>query len=372
LNAAKNNIISSVNQEITIDQNGLQGKEVDTGSDSIDGYSPNQVWLVNNMLAFTQDGWNTASLALGELNVNGTNMYGLCASVLIGQIIAGNQLTIENDDNTFTVDGQGATLTNATLSVLGNSGKNNILLDPQHGFKIQSLVNNAFVDKFYVDLAGNVTFGGVLNGASGTFSGTINATIGSNIAGWTTSATALTSPSGDFIGSNGNFKIGKLTVTGSTAKFDGTIYARNLDPSNPVQGTQITNIVADTITSGTINGIHINGSTITWPGVSMNATSLGASVIQFSNSIGIGKSNGTFIQTPSIAVNYQSGNNDNIVLDTYNLYLGHNLGTSIQFRTANLFTSDGSQAQNRVITLYDTDNNSHTLVFTSGLLTSMN
>ena len=63
LDSALIQVLSGENQEITIDEHGLTGKEyVDTIAD----YDPHQVKLTSSMLAFTKDNWETASLGLGK------------------------------------------------------------------------------------------------------------------------------------------------------------------------------------------------------------------------------------------------------------------------------------------------------------------
>jgi hypothetical protein len=169
LDASKNAVISGSAQDVIINQNGLRGRSaVGTGL-----YSPEQVWLINNMLAFTDDNWTSAKLALGKISTSSGSAFGLAGEVIVGNILAGNNLTITNESNTFNVNGAGATLTNATLTVNTTSGKTKIFLDPTNGIKIQGLVGGSWQDKFYADSNGNVIFSGNLSGATGTFSGNL-------------------------------------------------------------------------------------------------------------------------------------------------------------------------------------------------------
>jgi hypothetical protein len=85
LNAALNNVISSTNQEIVIDQNGLTGKQMLSAG----VYDPRQVKLVNNMLAFTKDNWQSSSLALGLINVTSGSAYGIIMDEIQIAIIKG-------------------------------------------------------------------------------------------------------------------------------------------------------------------------------------------------------------------------------------------------------------------------------------------
>ncbi|MDD3041259.1 hypothetical protein, partial [Bacteroides sp.] len=84
LDASKNRLINSTNQEVIIDEVGLRGKQrLENGS-----YSPEQVWLTKNTLAFTDDGWNTVKTALGKVDLgNGTTAYGLIADAIVTGVL---------------------------------------------------------------------------------------------------------------------------------------------------------------------------------------------------------------------------------------------------------------------------------------------
>jgi hypothetical protein len=73
LDASRNSIINSSNQEILINTNGLRARTLDPNTGL---YDPNQVWLTSNLLAFTDDNWNTAKLALGKITWNGNTLFG--------------------------------------------------------------------------------------------------------------------------------------------------------------------------------------------------------------------------------------------------------------------------------------------------------
>ena len=238
LNAATNNVISGSAQNITLTENGLRGRqEISAGI-----YSPKQWWAVNNMIAFTDDNFATSKMAIGELSLPGGGTgYGICAPFLIGSIIAGNQLTITNKNNKFTVDGSGATLIDATLNITNSANTNQILLDTSNGIKIRSKIGGTWIDTFYADTSGNLHFTGDLSGATGTFSGTLNA---ATINGGTINSTTI----------NGG------SINGVTGTFSGNIYAANLQ--GQVQDSQIASLTANKITAGTINSITLKSSTI--------------------------------------------------------------------------------------------------------------
>jgi hypothetical protein len=138
LDATVNNLISNSNREITIDQTGLRGR----ASDGVGGYESNQVWLTNNVLAFSNDGFESAKLALGQIPLpEGGTAYGLVADVIVGRILAGNQLTITNEGSNFTLDSLGARLSNASFTL--ENTKSKITLDPTDGIKIQKKVSGS-------------------------------------------------------------------------------------------------------------------------------------------------------------------------------------------------------------------------------------
>lgn len=229
LNAAVNTVISGSAQNITLADYGLRGRQIlDDGT-----YSLKELWMVNNMLAFSDDGFATAKLAIGEIAISGsTTAYGVAGDVIIGNMIAGNNLTITNSNNKFTLDGNGAILTDATLSITNSTNTNKIFLDPENGIKIQKNAGGTWTDTFYADTAGNLHFTGDLSGATGTFSGNI---------------TAATITGG--------------TINGTTGTFSGNIYAANLQ--GLVTNNQISSLSADKITAGTINAVTIKASTVT-------------------------------------------------------------------------------------------------------------
>lgn len=256
LDATTNNLISNSNQEILINQNGLRARNYDGST-----YSLKQAWLVNNVLAFSDDGFQTSKLALGEITLPaGGTAYGLVGDVIIGRILAGNTLTIANDANNFVLDETGATLNNAKFSIQNTNTK--IVIDPTalNAFVIQKNEGGTFNNKFWVDNTGNVNFSGTLSGATGTFSGTLSATVG-NIGTLVIDANGLKTADGlNYLRGNGDLKWGGLSIIGGTATFNGNIFADKL--VGAVSYTQLTDIPANKITSGTMSGYRVSGGSI--------------------------------------------------------------------------------------------------------------
>lgn len=298
LNAAVNNVVSNDNQDIAIDQHGLRARQWNADTEE---YDPKQIWMVNNMMAFSDDGFQTARLALGEIeSPDGGTAYGLVADVIVGRLLAGNSLTISNDNNNFILDSTGATLNNAKFNI--QTTNTQITIDPtgNRPFRILRNEGGTWVDKFWVNNAGNVNFAGTLSGANGTFSGTLSATTG-NIGTLVIDSNGLKTADGNnFLKGNGNLKWGGLSIIGGTATFTGDIYANKI--VGQIVNTQIapaaisddkisTGVSAGKITTGSMAGDRIYGGTIGFPGVQMGTTSAGYSYINATGGISLNAGN---------------------------------------------------------------------------------
>jgi len=130
------------NQNIEIGERGIFLKD--------DRYPGEEVGMLNNIIAFTQDGWDTASLSITP--------NGVYAPALYSQIIASSILTIENTAGTFFVDENGVTLDGLALTI----------------------TNNNFVefDESYNNLTFNATNGIIAENTTDKIKATLNATDG--------------------------------------------------------------------------------------------------------------------------------------------------------------------------------------------------
>ena len=84
--------LASTAEETLIDATGYTGKRIisDTGE-----YDPHQIKIISSNIVFTNDGWNTSKLAIGEINIgNGETIYGINGEAIIGEMIIGNTLQI--------------------------------------------------------------------------------------------------------------------------------------------------------------------------------------------------------------------------------------------------------------------------------------
>jgi len=270
LNATVNNLVSTSDQDIIIDGAGLRGRQWNGVT-----FDDEQVWLTNNVLAFTDDDWATAKVALGRVDVGGVTHYGLVADTIVGNLIAGNTLTIQNEDLSFVVDATGVSISNGSISLETDSSR--VYIDPTNGIKIQGNTGGTWVDRFYADGSGNLVFSGDLSGATGTFSGSISASSGT-IGGWNINSNSLYDNLGNYIRSNGKIKLGALSIDGSTASFSGTIYADNI--YGTINGGQIgSGINAGYVTTGSMSGSRVWGGTI--GGAGNAQINLGSTVTSF-------------------------------------------------------------------------------------------
>lgn len=175
LDVSKNSIMSSTNQDISWDGTGFKLRKTDGNG----GYTDKQTWFVNNSIMMTDDNWQTAKVAIGEMSdgKNGT-IYGIAADMIMGKLIAGENLIIESYKSqdgktiqTFKVDGDGVKLYNGNFTVAND--RNMIIIDPDKGFVIGTNrlisydddgneIYNESERKVYTDTDGNVYFSGVL------------------------------------------------------------------------------------------------------------------------------------------------------------------------------------------------------------------
>lgn len=111
LNLVNQEIISSDNQEFTLDHTGLRGREWNNATQS---YSPEQIWLTKNVLAFSDNGFSgTPKQAVGKITLpDGSKAYGVIADAIIGNLLMGKQLTISDQDGTFNINGNLLTIKN--------------------------------------------------------------------------------------------------------------------------------------------------------------------------------------------------------------------------------------------------------------------
>lgn len=231
LDASTNKIINSSAQNFTIDQTGLRGRKV-SGSD----YDDKQVWITNNVIGFTNDAWDTSSLAIGNIEVNGQSFYGLVGDAIVGNMLLGNSLKITNDDESLNFDQTGLTI---------DSNRGTISINTTNGIIIE---NNSGTDVLSADVNGNISI-----------IGNITAT-GGNIGGFSITSTSIYKDGTHYFDSSTNtLKWGNLSVVGNTVEMTGTIHATSLDGT--LDWSNLTNVPANQIDYGGGSG-YLSGGAI--------------------------------------------------------------------------------------------------------------
>lgn len=74
-------------QGIVIDKYGIKLQKINPDTGEID---PHQAWLTNNMILMSDDGFKTSRSALGEVNIDGQNYYGIIAEMILSGYIEGS------------------------------------------------------------------------------------------------------------------------------------------------------------------------------------------------------------------------------------------------------------------------------------------
>lgn len=194
LDAAVNTIIGASNQSVLIDGAGIH----------IGGDEDYQIRIVDKMIAFTDDGWSTAKMALGLFSTEETGSYfGVNAEVLGGKLIVGNSLVIENRNDQgvmqFKVDSTGAWLNNSTFVLQGDANQGRLIIDPLYGIVAGTgdlfTTEGTTVTPSFIDEDGSLILDGDglpedanffldIRDGSAYFRGVMKATEGS-IGGWT-------------------------------------------------------------------------------------------------------------------------------------------------------------------------------------------
>lgn len=175
LDVSKQAILSSGNIAISWDESGMKFRKWNQAHTE---YEDEQIAIINNNIVFTDDGWQTAKMAIGHFqDDNAGDSWGIVAPNIVGTLLAGENLVIESTTESggqavFKVDGDGAVLHNAKFDIVRSNTvapgvtqtSTHILLDPDNGFGIGTypVINpqtgtwNESNAKFWVDMNGNV------------------------------------------------------------------------------------------------------------------------------------------------------------------------------------------------------------------------
>lgn len=296
LDAAVNTIIGASNQSVVINGAGIQ----------VGGDSKYQLRIVDNMIAMTDDSWQSAKLALGRFysdaktglkDDSGNDIligetWGINTELLAGNLIIGNNLVLENanDDGVmqFKVDATGAWLYNASYIMQHNNG-GLMIFDPKYGIvagtKLLFDTNGTTVTPEFIDEYGDIEFDSDgmpenanffldLRDGSAYFRGKVTATSG-KIGGFTIEDTFLHGGSnsnyvalnGSGSGANSLYAMWAGSPTPENAPFsvrkNGDLYAKNGTFSGTVSGASFRdragNSMMNSLYEFTADYLNLNG-----------------------------------------------------------------------------------------------------------------
>lgn len=234
---ANTSIKGTENQAIEWDSHGIHLRKY--ANESKSSFFDEQIWLNNEKIVFTDDGWNTAKMAIGKFtDINLGETYGIIAPSIVGTLLAGQNLVIESETkdgellSSFRVDETGARLYNSTFlmekPVTGTDGtvsNGQIMIDPAYGIvagsdiyitKADGTIVPAFANEdgtiqkdgifplnsnFFLDITdGNAYFRGYVYAEDGYFTGTItSATVESATGNFSGNITAESGDIGGWI-----------------------------------------------------------------------------------------------------------------------------------------------------------------------------
>ena len=145
------------NQEFVINDMGILGRKA--ASDGSGDFDKEQVRLINNLILFTDDNWETIKTALGKIYYTDSTgqdrvEYGLIGETIIGRLLMGEKLEILNQNSTVKIDGSGIIIKKPIYDEDG------VLSEYQTMFEA-----NADTGKLYVleaEITGNIK-GGTIN-----------------------------------------------------------------------------------------------------------------------------------------------------------------------------------------------------------------
>ena len=145
-----------VNQEFTVDKNGILGRK--KVSETSDEFEDEQVRLINNLLIFTDDNWETAKTALGKIyytdeDGNQVTSYGLIAETIIGSLIMGERLKIKNTNSTVELGAEGITIKKADGTVVFSAKPDGSLVVRNYASQssVDSLTNRMSAAELTID-----------------------------------------------------------------------------------------------------------------------------------------------------------------------------------------------------------------------------
>ena len=164
LDVATTQIHNAENQNQVWDDTGFSFRK---WNDERRDYDPEQIKIINNLIAISDDGFNKSTVtAIGKIPIDdkGNFAWGVNAQVLVSKLVMSENLWIENNSGNYKFDDNGFTAT---------SGKNTIKIQPNNSGELFSIYNGSN-KQVYINSSGDVEFAGTLKSASGQFSGLLS------------------------------------------------------------------------------------------------------------------------------------------------------------------------------------------------------
>ncbi|WP_105618490.1 phage tail protein [Vallitalea okinawensis] len=273
LDLSKKRAFAGVDQEVVIDERGI----LLTDTSDID----RQVKLIGDLIAFTNDGWNTSGTAISSEGVVGEAIY--------GKVLAGANLTIENTSGTFEVDQNGVTIHGANLTIT-----NGLPTSELSGENL--LMDNASYNGVKINSTDGITVRTNDADITGTIKTSLNASEGIKIqyhngSGWL-DRFKVDSSTGDLIAHNMQLKGGQVINSSGKAVIDldnGVLNWDELTIDGKIKATEIEDlVVGDNVTMGA-------NATISW-----NKITSKPSINNYSDSDAINAIESTYIDGSSV------------------------------------------------------------------------
>ncbi|WP_337020031.1 phage tail protein [Oceanobacillus massiliensis] len=150
--ATKQKIVAGSDESVTVDGRGIKIRNPKYPDDVLVIQS-GVIALSNN----NAEDWDTA------IDANGVR-----ANKVVGRLLAGENLIIENEGGSFLVTADGVDIVNGNLAIMNNDGNSRVIINPVDGIRIQRKEGEAFIDSFFADEIGNLHISGTLNMNGGT------------------------------------------------------------------------------------------------------------------------------------------------------------------------------------------------------------
>lgn len=146
------------------DNHGILLREYNVGQNE---YSPEQMKIINSTIAITDDNWETIKTAIGKYyyykDGERKMAYGVNAETVVGKLLLGEQIELNNTGGTMSFDNNGLIIQNESASVT---------IDPNDSTPVFAIKNKEKNENiFLVDTTGTLTITGKINATDVSFVG---------------------------------------------------------------------------------------------------------------------------------------------------------------------------------------------------------